>query len=312
MEVTIKREGYEHFIRFKDGGKVDIPLTKRDKTSKTGTTERCTGILGQNLKDVTIINLIAAQNEDIDKYAFQSCKLTSVSFPASLKEIDEYAFAYNQLTSVTFSEGIEIIEEDAFRDNKITSLTLPSSLKIIENMAFLNNNISSLTLPANTYIDLSEGGMFNNNKLPDDQAFIYARNSDGTIDYTTLVSYGGNNGVDVVIPSTVKTIRDRCFRNIAKLKSVSIPEGVKEIYYEAFSETALTEISLPSTILILDEYVFAYTSISKLEIPESINYINPTAFTNMSKLTSIIIDKEYNSIDGSPWGATNAAVEWTK
>ena len=37
MEVIIKRDGYEHFIRFKDGGKVDIPLTKRDKTSKTGT-----------------------------------------------------------------------------------------------------------------------------------------------------------------------------------------------------------------------------------------------------------------------------------
>jgi hypothetical protein len=32
----------------------------------------------------------------------------------------------------------------------------------------------------------------------------------------------------------------------------------------------------------------------------------------MSKLTSIIIDKEYNSIEGSPWGATNAAVEWIK
>ena len=40
MEVTIKREGYEHFIRFKDGGKLDIPLTKRDKTSKTGTRVR--------------------------------------------------------------------------------------------------------------------------------------------------------------------------------------------------------------------------------------------------------------------------------
>ncbi len=40
MEVTIKRDGYEHFIRFKDGGHVDIPLTKRDKTSKTGTRVR--------------------------------------------------------------------------------------------------------------------------------------------------------------------------------------------------------------------------------------------------------------------------------
>ena len=40
MEVTIKRDGYEHFIRFTDGGKLDIPLTKRDKTSKTGTRVR--------------------------------------------------------------------------------------------------------------------------------------------------------------------------------------------------------------------------------------------------------------------------------
>ena len=36
--------------------------------SKTGTTERCAGILGQNLKDVTKINLTATQNEDINKY----------------------------------------------------------------------------------------------------------------------------------------------------------------------------------------------------------------------------------------------------
>ncbi len=40
MEVTIKRDGYEYFIRFKNGGEVDVPLTKRDKTSKTGTKVR--------------------------------------------------------------------------------------------------------------------------------------------------------------------------------------------------------------------------------------------------------------------------------
>ena len=37
MKVTIKRDGYEYFISFKDGGKVDQKLTKMDKTSKTGT-----------------------------------------------------------------------------------------------------------------------------------------------------------------------------------------------------------------------------------------------------------------------------------
>ena len=40
MEVTIKRDGYEYFIRFENGGKVSQPLKKMDKTSKTGTKVR--------------------------------------------------------------------------------------------------------------------------------------------------------------------------------------------------------------------------------------------------------------------------------
>ncbi len=37
MEVTIKRDGYEHLIRFRNGGQLEIPLKKLEKTSKTGT-----------------------------------------------------------------------------------------------------------------------------------------------------------------------------------------------------------------------------------------------------------------------------------
>ena len=40
MEVTIKREGFEHYIRFENGGKLAIPLKQITKTSKTGTTVR--------------------------------------------------------------------------------------------------------------------------------------------------------------------------------------------------------------------------------------------------------------------------------
>ena len=40
MEVTIKRDKEEHYIKFKDGGKVDIPLKKISTTNRTGTTIR--------------------------------------------------------------------------------------------------------------------------------------------------------------------------------------------------------------------------------------------------------------------------------
>ena len=40
MEVTIKKDKGEYFIRFKDGGKVDIPLKKIGTTNRTGTKVR--------------------------------------------------------------------------------------------------------------------------------------------------------------------------------------------------------------------------------------------------------------------------------
>ena len=40
MEVTTRRDGYEYYISFKDGGKVDTKLKKIGTTNKTGTTVR--------------------------------------------------------------------------------------------------------------------------------------------------------------------------------------------------------------------------------------------------------------------------------
>ena len=40
MEVTIKRDGYEHYIRFENGGKTTVPLKRLNKTIKTGTCVR--------------------------------------------------------------------------------------------------------------------------------------------------------------------------------------------------------------------------------------------------------------------------------
>ena len=40
MEVTIKRDGFEHYIKLENGGKLSIPLKQLTKTSKTGTAVR--------------------------------------------------------------------------------------------------------------------------------------------------------------------------------------------------------------------------------------------------------------------------------
>ena len=40
MEVTSRHDGYEYYIKFSDGGKVEVPLKQMAKTSKTGTKVR--------------------------------------------------------------------------------------------------------------------------------------------------------------------------------------------------------------------------------------------------------------------------------
>ncbi len=94
MEVTIKRDGYEYFIRFKDGGKVDIPLTKRDKTNKTGTKVRF-------MPDDTIFST------------------TNFSFTTICERMQESAFLLEGLT-------IEVTDEE---DNKHESFCYTDGLK---------------------------------------------------------------------------------------------------------------------------------------------------------------------------------------
>ena len=79
MEVTTRRDGYEYFISFKDGGKLNVPLKKIGKTNKTGTTVRFMP----------------------DKEIFSS---TVFNFSTICERMQECAFLINGLT-------IEIIDE---------------------------------------------------------------------------------------------------------------------------------------------------------------------------------------------------------
>ena len=80
MEVNIKRDGYEYYIRFEDGGKVKIPLKQLTKTSKTGTKVRF-------MPDDTIFDT------------------TTFSFTTVCERMQECAFLLKGLT-------VEVIDEE--------------------------------------------------------------------------------------------------------------------------------------------------------------------------------------------------------
>lgn len=94
MEVTIKRDGYTHYIRFEDGGKVKIPLKQLEKTSRTGTKVRF-------LPDSEIF------------------PITQFSFTTVCERMQESAFLLKGLT-------VEIIDEE---DNKQEKFCYENGLK---------------------------------------------------------------------------------------------------------------------------------------------------------------------------------------
>ena len=197
---------------------------------------------------------------------------TDVVIPSNINgkkvvEIASNAFEDNQLTSVTIPNSVTSIGDSAFSSNQLTSVTIPSSVTSIGDSAFSSNQLTSVTIPSSvTYMGASA---FNSNQLSDKDAFIYKRNSDGSIDNTTIVSYGGKNR-HPIIPNTVKIIGDYAFYD-NQLQTVTIPNSVTSIGNIAFGENQLTSITIPDSVTSIGWSAFRKDNSSNTNLTKIIN-----------------------------------------
>ncbi len=200
------------------------------------------------------VDVLIIEEYAFDRYEIPNGKLTSLILPEGLITIGDSAFEENSITSLIVPSTVTSIGGWSFSNNQLASLTLNDVLVNIGGRAFEDNFIPSITLPA-TLTFVGEAS-FNNNLLPDNQAYIYARNTDGSVDNTKVVSYGGVN------------------------KSITIPNTVINIQWYSLAYNNLTSVTIPSSVTTIEPWAFQHNLLTNLTIPVTVTDIMGAAFNN--------------------------------
>ncbi len=112
----------------------------------------------------------------------------------------------------------------------------------------------------------------------------------------TLVDYRGDtdsvNIPDTVYGYTVTRIDDLVFYKHGEIQSVSLPNTIKSIGFEAFSDcTKLKKIILPVTVTSIGEYAFQNcTSLQEAYVNSAIEVIPTAMFRNCTSLSKVSIN----------------------
>ncbi|MGM9734406.1 MAG: leucine-rich repeat domain-containing protein, partial [Prevotella sp.] len=157
-----------------------------------------------------------------------------VTYPVT--EVGEFSFAMRTVNSITLPSTLKKINRRAFCGVwKLRSLNIPASVEEIGAEAFtLNYDLEELNLDAANKHFVMEGNML---LSADKTRFLYLL---GATDW--------NESIEVVIPSTVKTIDDSALYAAAAVTSLTLPEGLESIGTMAFGCISVSSIHIPSSV----------------------------------------------------------------
>lgn len=293
-----------------------------------------------SLESITIPNGV----EIINEATFYKSGITEIVLPTSVTEIGEHAFRESaKLTKITLNNGLAKIGSNAFSQcSALAEINIPSTVTEIGERAFnacvsleeikLNEGLETvgdglfygckglklIEIPASVTTfgkDMFIGCTSLNELVIDENNPEYA-SVDGVLyskDLKTLILYmPGREGEAFEIPSNVVRIEAYAFYSNEGLKSIAVPETVKEIGEYAFANAKITSISLPSSIgsvparafyncaslkeinlsaeiESIGDYAFYGIGIEEYTIPEHITQMGKYAFAKCEKLKTLVI-----------------------
>ena len=123
--------------------------------------------------------------------------------------------------------------------------------------------------------------------------------------------YNCTNLKSIILPNGLMYIRQACFDGCKSLTNISLPDSVISIDNAFWDCSGLTSITIPEAVTSIHRNVFYNcSSLTSVTIPESVTSIEQYAFKNCSSLTNITYKgtkEKWNKIDKS---IVDGKVDW--
>jgi hypothetical protein len=229
--------------------------------------------------------------------AFAGCPLVAIRFPASVSVLCSRCIADTQfLKTVSFDEGsaLRAIQSDVFSATSLEVLEIPASVESIEPANFF-------AAERLTTINLAPGNAF----------FVFAEDGVLATGNRRMALFGLRSIRNVAFPPELEHVGANAFYESRDLSRVVFPEGLRSIGEGAFGYTAIVELQMPDSLVIIGRNAFTHweslvdcafrrtsrlrtigagafccTGITFFAVPESVIDIGDQAFAN-SGLRSI-------------------------
>ena len=207
-------------------------------------------------------------------YCFCRTNISKVIFEddSNLLQIGDFAFSEQiQLKNITLPENLKTIGVYAFHKTGLTEISIPSMVETIGNYAFLETNVANVDFEQNSsLLEIGRG------------AFSEIEN---------LTS--------IELPLSLLTIQDSVFYN-SGLESINLDQltALEYIGEYSFYNTQLTQIIIPRTVTVIEQFAFSGTLINEIIFsPGScLSHIGMKAFSEIGILEQITLPDSVQSV----------------
>ena len=248
--------------------------------------------------DESVSDLAVTMGENITQIsenAFYYCKkLKSITLPSSLKLIEANAFSNTGLTNITIPASVDSLGMRAFGEcGNLTNVRIEDSATPLK---MWNGYYGTFA-----YSDAEKTVYVGRDLLLNDNTTVFANPTSAVFgDYVTNINprmFNDNSTLaSVTIGKGVKTIGYEAFRNcgngenVSKL-TVTMGESITQIANDAFYYCKkLTSVTLPSSLKLIEANAFSNTGLTNITIPASVDSLGTRTFGECGNLTSIRIE----------------------